>query len=222
MSPVNDSLIGRYELCWVIGLYSPTPQFGYQGTFAVDAQTGRLLSGWAQMMYPGTPFETVGLSSTIYSSASNLSVSTERYRIDGGVVGVTGTVPVVVPDVVIAKAGTTGSIALNFSSNIGTETKANLTFVNPFPGLQSFLPTGIPSGVTIQTSKAFIIPSNGQVRVSLTISVNLGAPTGTFFIGARTSLLASNWSQPSEGVDVIFILSVWNGTGQWPAPPYPT
>jgi hypothetical protein len=223
MSPLNASLSGRYVLCWVIGLYSPTLQYGYQGIFAVTAQTGELVSGWAQNMYPGTPFENVGLSSTLYSSARNLNVSTETFMIDGSVVGVSGSAPVIVPNVVIAKPGSTGTIGLNFSSTIDSQTKANLSFVNPFQGVQTFLSSGLPLGVTIQASdNSIIIPSNGQTTVNLAISVDQSAPAGTYLIGLKTSMLAPGWGQPGEGEDVIFILSIWNGTGQWPAPPNPT
>jgi hypothetical protein len=40
--PLNASLSGQQRLCWVIQLSTPTPQYGYHGTFAVDAETGEL------------------------------------------------------------------------------------------------------------------------------------------------------------------------------------
>ena len=42
-NPLDASLSGQKRLCWVIQLHSPAPEYGYQGTFAVDALTGRLI-----------------------------------------------------------------------------------------------------------------------------------------------------------------------------------
>ncbi len=222
MNPINASLSGHYSLCWVIELYSPTPNYGYQGTFAVNAQTGQLLSGWAQVLFPSIHYEYVGLGSTVYSSARNINVSTEMFEIDGGIVGVSGHVPVAVPNVVIAKPGSRGTIELNFSSTIDSAAKANLSFVNPFSSFQSLPSNGLPIGVTIvPSSSSIVIPSKGQAPVELTIKVDQSAPAGTYLIGLKITMLASNWGQPSEGVSVIFVLSIWNGAGQWPAPPVP-
>ncbi len=109
MNPVYASLNGHYDLCWVIGLFSPTPQYGYQGTFAVDTQTGKLLSGWAEALYPS--MQTEGVTGSLnYSSASSLTVSQEIFHIDGGIVGSPGSLPVTVPNVVVVGPGSTASI----------------------------------------------------------------------------------------------------------------
>jgi hypothetical protein len=50
----------------------------------------------------------------------------ETFAIDGGIIGVSKRVPVTVPNVVIAKPGSTGTIELDFSSTTDTATKANL------------------------------------------------------------------------------------------------
>lgn len=222
MNPINASLSGHYSLCWVIELYSPTPKYGYQGTFAVNARTGELVSGWAQAFFPSMSYQYVGFSSTMYSSAHNLIVSTQTFGIDGGIVGVSGHVPVTVPNVVIARPGSIGTIGLNFSSTINSAAKVNLSFVDPFPSFESLASNGLPTGVTIvPSSSSIVIPSNGQAPVELTISVDQSASAGTYLIGLKIAIIASNWGQPNEGVDVIFVLSVWNGEGQWPAPPSP-
>lgn len=221
MNPINASLSGHYSLCWVIELYSPAPNYGYQGTFAVNAQTGELVSGSAQALFPSHPYEYVGMSSTMYSSTHNLIVSTEAFQMDGRIVGVSGHVPVTVPNVVIARPGSIGTIELNFSSTIGSATKANFSFANPFPSFQSLPSNGLPAGVTIvSSSSSIVIPSNGQALVELTIKADQSAPAGTYLIGLKITMLASDWGQPSESVSV-FVLSVWNGAGQWPPPPNP-
>jgi len=52
--PMDSGLDGESRLCWVILLEfrAPGNGGGEQGRFAVDAQTGRLVSGWEQKLVP--------------------------------------------------------------------------------------------------------------------------------------------------------------------------
>jgi hypothetical protein len=216
-NPLNASYSGATNLCWVVQLYSPVPGFGYQGTFAVDAETGKLVAGWSEELYPTMHFESL-TGSPIFSSAINLVVSTETFRIDGSALGVPESVPVAVPDVVVARPGTTGMMALNFSSSFDVEVDANFSFANLLPTAQNLLPNGLPSGVAIQaSSKSLAIPSNGQTKVILSISVEQSAPEGTYLVDLKAE--PSNSLQ--NEVNIFFFLSIWNGIGQWPAPPEP-
>jgi len=219
-SPLNASYSGTTKLCWVIQLYSPVPLWGYQGTFAVDAETGELVTGWAQQLYPATPYSYV-LGSPIYSSANDLDVSTEAFQISGEVVGTSGSVPVTIPNVLIAKPGSTGTIALNFSSTVDSQVNATFSFFNPLPGFQSLQPKGLPEGVTITTASSLSVPGNGQARMNMVISASQSTPTATYLIGLKATLYDANWTQPGE-TEVYFFLTLWNGNGQWPAPPNPS
>jgi hypothetical protein len=51
-TPADPSLSGKERLCWVIYAYSPTPENGYQGLFAVDVETGQIDSAWAMQNFP--------------------------------------------------------------------------------------------------------------------------------------------------------------------------
>ena len=52
LNPLNSSLSGQKRLCWIVSLTSPVPQFGYQGEFAVDAETGKIDSAGVQSLFP--------------------------------------------------------------------------------------------------------------------------------------------------------------------------
>lgn len=218
MNPVNASLSGHYDLCWVISLFSPTPQYGYQGTFAVDAQTGQLVSGWAQALYPGMQTESV-TGSLNYSSASGLTVSQEVFQIDGGIVGSSGSLPVTVPKIVVVEPGSTASVELNFSSTLTQSVNATLSFTNPMPGIESLSSNSVPQGVSLQFDpQALVVPGNGSTNTRLLISVDKNAPSGTYLVEVSATLYDPLWTQPGTS-GVLFFLSVWNGTGQWPPPP---
>ncbi|MGH9918244.1 MAG: hypothetical protein ACRD6W_05150 [Nitrososphaerales archaeon] len=218
MKPLNVSLSGQYALCWVIGLFSQTPGAGYQGIFAVDAGTGQLVSGWPQALYPNTLFESVA-GSLNYSSASNLTISQEVFQIDGGIIGTSGSLPVIVPNVVVVKPGSTASMGLNFSSTMTNGVDGTLSFTNPLPGIESLASNGVPQGVSFQFEpQSLVVPENGSANTKLLLSVSDGAPSGTYLIEVNAKLYGPQGS--SQGTSsILFFLSVWNGAGEWPPPP---
>ena len=218
--PLNASLSGMTRLCWIVQTFSPVPDYGYQGTFAVDAKTGELLSAWSFPLVPNMHLQFV-TGSPIFTSAHNLEVYAETFKIDGNVVGVSGSIPVVVPNVVIARPGSTGTIEMNFSSTFGNDVNATFSFLNPLPGLQTLNSNGLPNGVSIQTSgKELTIPANSQALINLIITVDQSTPNATYMISLKATLANSNWAQPNES-GVFFFLSIWNGKGEWPPPPNP-
>jgi hypothetical protein len=218
VNPVNSSFDGHYALCWVVTLFSPTPGYGYQGTFAVDGQTGELVSGWAQNLYPNTLFESV-VGSPNYSSGSNLTVSQEVFQIDGSVVGSLDSLSVTVPNVVVVSPGSAASIGLNFSSTMTESLNATLTLANPLPGIESLSSDGAPQGVSIQFEPpALVVPGNESTITPLTVTVDKNAPSGTYLIEVSANLYGPQGA-PQGTSEVLFFLSVWNGTGQWPPPP---
>jgi len=54
-TPLVSSLSGQERLCWVVEMSSSTPGYGYQGEFAVDAQTGQMDAAWAMENFPSSP-----------------------------------------------------------------------------------------------------------------------------------------------------------------------
>jgi hypothetical protein len=218
MNPLNSSFDGHYALCWVVGLFSQTPGYGYQGTFAVDAQTGELLSGWAQSLYPGLQIESVS-GSLDYPSGSNLTTSQEVFQIDGSVAGGSGPLSVAVPNVVVAQPGSTASIDLNLSSTLTENINAALSFTNPLPGIESLSSGGVPPGASIQFEpQVLVIPANGSASAKLLLSVDQTAPSGTYLMEVSAKLSGPQGGSGGTS-NVLFFLSIWNGTGQWPPPP---
>jgi hypothetical protein len=212
-NPLDSSLSGQKRLCWVIQLYSPT----YQGTFAVDAETGKLVSGFAQNLAPNTLVETVS-GSLDYSSARNLTVSQEVFQVNGSIIGRSGMVPVVVPNVLIIKPGSSSKTDLNFTSSF-PDRSMNMSlqsFSNPLPGLQDLSAEGLPAGVSAQfLTPSVVVPPNGTGAAAISITADENAPPGTYLMELNAA-----WSSPAGAQSgVIFLLTVWNGAGQWPPPP---
>ena len=216
-NPLDSSLSGQKRLCWVIQLYSPAPGAGYQGTFAVDAETGKLVSGFAQNLFPNTQIETVS-GSLDYSTASNFTVSQEVFHVNGSIIGRSGTVPVVAPNVLIIKPGSSANVDLNFTSSF-PDRSMNMSlqsFSNPLAGLQDLSADGLPAGVSAQfLTPSVVVPPNGTGIAAISISAAENAPSGTYLMKLNAA-----WSSPAGGQSgVIFLLTVWNGAGQWPPPP---
>ena len=213
--PLNTSLAGQYRLCWIVDIYSPVPQFGYSGTFAVDAETGQLDSGDAIMMYPSMQFEYLS-SSLNYASASGITVSNETFGISGAMLGNSGTIPVEVQNVVLLKPGSTGRIDLNFSSNLSYPVTLSFSFSNPLGEYQSLSKDNLPQGVSIQFSNpAVVVSSDGTAKTTMEISA---APTDTS--GTYILEVVANYESPHSGSSsTTFMISVWNGVGAWPALP---
>lgn len=215
-NPLDALLSGQKRLCWVIQLYSPAPEYGYQGTFAVDAVTGKLISGWAASLLPSMHTEAVG-GYPDFSSVKNFTASQEIFQINGSIVGRTNPAPVAVPTVVLARPGSNGSIALNFTSTIAnSEFNATLSSSNPLPGIQTLSSTdGLPQGVSLRfTKQSVIIPQDGSTTSQLLITVDRNAPSGTYLIEVDGML----GGQPGA-TKILFFLTVWDGLGQWPPPP---
>ncbi len=221
-TPLDPSLSGQERLCWVVEMSSPTPGAGYQGRFAVDAETGTLDSEWAQALYPSTAEYYITGSAVLPSSSSpspnNLTMSQETFQINGSVVGRPGLVPVVVPNVLIMKPGSSAMVGLNFTSTFAVEnvTVSPQSFSNPLPGFQNLSSDGLPAGVSAQfLTASVVVPANGNGIATISISANESAPSGTYLLKLNAA-----WSNIAGGQSsVAFLLTIWDGTGQWPPPP---
>jgi hypothetical protein len=212
----NASLSGQERLCWVITLYYTSGIGGSGGTFAVDAQSGELLSLTTMDYFPSSPGPPYVSASLVPPSAQNLTVSQETFQMDVNATGLPHSVPVEVPGVLIARPGSTGSIQVSFSENFENYFVANLSFSNPLPGLQDLSPDGFPPGVSASFSSSTLTPagaSNATRTIFLTIDND--APQGTYLI--NLNVVTSDIQ--AGGGQLSFFLTVWSGAGQWPPPP---
>ena len=217
-NPLDASLSGKKRLCWIIELYSPVPEYGYFGTFAVDAETGKLVAGYTQTGYPSLQYYTVN-GAVIDSSAHNVTVSEQSFPVDGRIVGISGTVLLIVPDVIVIRPGASGSIELNITSDHPQDVNVNLTVVNPLPDVQSLEVNSNPPEVSIRFAKQQTsVSANGSSQVTLLISAQDDAPQRTYLMEANFSYIYPSWNWPARG-NLLFLLTVWNGEGPWPPPP---
>jgi hypothetical protein len=212
---VDASVAGQYRLCWRISLFYPPRPQGSQGIFYVDAQSGKLLGASGGIAYPESPGVGVN-ASFVFASAKNLTVAQETFQSSVNATGLPSSVPVAVPDVVIARPGSTASIQVNFSSNLQNHFIGNITFSNPLPDIQNLQTNGLPVGVTASFSNDTLV-LNGAVSSTRTVffTIDRNAPAGTYLV----SLGAAFAGYGVIGSQLSFFLTIWNGTGQWPPPP---
>jgi hypothetical protein len=214
----NASLSGKERLCWVITLddTSGIRGSGSEGTFAVDAQSGELLSLTTMGFVPSSPGPPYVSASLVPPSAQNLTVSQETFQMGVNAAGLPRSLPVEVPGVLTARPGSTGSIQVSFSANFENYFVANLTFSNPLPGIQDLSPDGLPPGVSASFSNSTLTPSaGGNATRTIFLAIDSDAPQGTYLMNlneAPSDILAA-------GGQLSFFLTVWNGTGPWPPPP---
>ncbi|MGH9919734.1 MAG: hypothetical protein ACRD6W_12830, partial [Nitrososphaerales archaeon] len=216
-NPINSSLNGQSRLCWVISLSreTETSAGGEQGSFAIDAQTGKLVSGWEETLFPESGPGLVS-SSMIIPSAQNITISQETFQMNVSATGLPSSVPVAIPSVFVLKPGSTASIELNISSTIGNYVNATLAFSNPLPGLQSLSANGLPPGVSASFSNSTLaLPGYANATRTIFLTVDANAPPGTYLLDM------SPVSPDLPGIvdQVPFFLSIWNGVGQLPPPP---
>lgn len=213
---LDSALPGHSELLWIVGLEYPSTQSVEEGaTFAVDASSGQLIGGPSGAGGFGNPQPGGAVSgSLVLSSARNLSVSQQAFHVNGSLIGKAGSIPVIVPHVLVAEPGSTGSIELNFTVSDGSiSPNLTLSLVNPLPGSQNLSSDGFPPGVSLEFSRTTLSPvTNGSTYVTLSVSVGAKAPPGTYLIDAATVYRGSVRTQ------VLFFLTIWNGVGSWPPP----
>ncbi len=217
-SPLDPLLSGKKKLCWIIQLHSPVPGYGYSGTFAVDAETGEIVVGYAQASYPSLnyPFLSGAIDG---SSVCNLKVLQLNFSIDGKIIGMEGKLPLIVPNVVVVRPGASGSIGLNITSNHSQDVIVNLTMANPLPGLQSLGSDSSPEGVSMQFMRQqMVVQANGTSQATLLISVQNDVLQRTYLLEVDLEYMYPQWNQPSKQ-SFVFLLTIWDGKGYIPPLP---
>jgi hypothetical protein len=214
---VNAS--GGSRLAWIIELDYEDLCCSQGGSFAVDAQTGEIIGDFTGS---GIGFPMLGYvnSTFVFSTASNMTVSQQTYPLNGSVVGMSGSVLAVFPNVMTVRSGSTASIVLNVSAGeMQNPPSVSFSFSNPFPdSVQNISSSGAPPGVSLQFSNPnLVLQTDRPAETTLLIAVDENAPPGTYFIELQP--LQSPASQIVGGNVIDFFLTVWNGVGQWPPPP---
>ncbi len=202
--PLNSALDGTSRLCWMISLtYSASAsRQGWEGEFAVDAQSGELDSVSVGPIFPESFFATVN-SNLVQSSARNLTISQETFQMSVNATGLPSSIAIAVPGVLVVRPGSTASIEVNFTSN--SNYIANLTLSNPLSGLQGLSANGLPQGVSARFSNTTLALQGGTSTTrTIMLTIEADAPAGTYLMYVD---------------NLPFFLTVWNGAGQWPPPP---
>jgi len=223
MTWLNSSVLGQGRLLWVIDMsYSI-----YGGQFYVDAGTGQLVTAnvgeGAGVSIPIGPSSEGG--SVAFSTAKNLTAAQETFQMNASIIGRSGSVGVVVPNALIAKPGAKASIQLNYSTfDIANPPNVTLSLANPLPAFQNFSSDGSPPGVSLQfsTPTLALLPGNGSAYATLLLSVDKNAPSGTYLIETDAKYFSQQYGVLTGDIQLMFFLSVWDGSGQWPPPPVVT
>ena len=215
------------RLLWVITTSAPN----YVGYFVVDAVSGQVLEALAESTLPcgGGPCGTttsrpMGVTATpVFNQAHGLAVQPESFQVDGRVFGLNGTYSVYVPHVVVVAPGTSGTLGLTLQgleadcppNRTGSSSQTIITVQNcPTAYQVSPSTTQLPTGVSVSFSQPSVNVAAGEtLNETMTISVSASAAQGTYMVFLRS---APNTSGVLGG---YYILSVWNGKGQWPVLP---
>jgi hypothetical protein len=218
-NPLDPSLSGTKKLYWVIELNSPKPQFGSRGTFLVNAETGELVAATSSLNFPGMRVPQV-LVDIDYMAVESLAVSDQRFYINGEVLGVEGILPIVVADVIVVRPSGSGSISLNLESiNIDEDKEVTLSMLNPLPASQAFTADSNPPGVNLRFERQrIVVPRDGSAQTTFFISADPDAPQKTYLLEIHATYNLPNWTSPAHGF-TRFLLTVWDGEGEWPKPP---
>jgi hypothetical protein len=222
MTWLNSSVLGQGRLLWVIDMsYSI-----YGGQFYVDAGTGQLVTAnmgeGAGVSHPIGSFESGAVA---FSTAKNLTVAQETFQMNASIIGRSGSVGVIVPNALIAKPGAKASIQLNYTTfDVANPPNVTLSFANPLLGFQNFSSDGSPPGLSLQFSSPTLalLPGNGSAYATLLLSVDKNAPSGTYLIETDAKYFSQEYGVLTGDIQLMFFLSVWDGSGKWPPPPVVT
>ncbi|MDA4115616.1 MAG: hypothetical protein OK442_03555 [Thaumarchaeota archaeon] len=218
IQPVNDSTSAeQLRLLWIITTNAPN----YVGYFVVDAETGQVVEAEGESTLPcggapncGTTTTTEYLTNVFltpyYDQTSGLRVPSEFLEVNGSSFGLSGNFSVEIPHVIVMAPGSSGSIGLNVTGE-GMSCSTSYCPSSQFqvaPSIGPFHP-----GVSVSFSDPVIsLKMGATVNDTMLISVSPTAAEGTYIVLLDNKL----YSSPDAGYGGYFILSIWNGLGQWP------
>jgi hypothetical protein len=213
---VSDSTASESRLLWIFQLKSPD----YAGVFGIDAQTRQVVVADVSSTLPCGGAPNCGTTTTYlsavygtidYNAAKGVLVASESFYVNGSVVGEPGTYPVVVPNVIVAAPGSSGSVQVDYQA-VGPPChesggcSSSSYDVSPSVSL-------LPPGVSVSFSKQEVaVTGNETAQDTMSITVAANATQGTYFVKLGPSMYGSDtWP--------YFVLTIWNGQGQWPVLP---
>jgi hypothetical protein len=208
---------GQYRPCWRISLSYETsydPLYPWQTVFYIDGQSGGLLAASSENVFqPGS--RTFVSTSFVSSSAQNLTVSQETFQMNTSIAGFPHSVTVEVPNVVVVRPGLIGSIPINFSYNGPAYVVASLDFYILPTDSRNPPPVGLPPGGTISFSdNAVAVNATTSTTRTIFFAVEGDARPGTYLV-----IVSPVHADAGLFAQLPFLLTIWNGTGEWPPPP---
>ncbi|HVB01111.1 MAG TPA: YncE family protein [Acidimicrobiales bacterium] len=226
---VNDTTqADELRLLWIVVTSAPN----YAGYFVVDAVSGQVLEALAESTLPcgggpcGTTTETeTGVTAApLFDQAHGLAVEPESFQVDGRAFGLNATYSVYVPNVVVMAPGTTGTLGLtlqgiqadcppNQTASSGSQT---VVTIQDCPTSYQVSPSTaqLPAGVSVSFSKPTVdVAAGATLNETMTISVSATAAQGTYMVFLQSA------PNTSGVLGDYYVLSVWNGKGQWPVLP---
>lgn len=217
-NPFNSSLSGTKRLYWIVELYSLQPQFGSRGTFLVDAETGELAAADSDLLFPHMRVPQVYIDVN-YSTVEGLTVSDQKFPINGKPLGVGDWPSVVSTNILTIKPGSNGVASLKLTPEyIDGSIEVTLSMRNPLHSVQNLTEVNVPQGVSIKfKDQRILLPRNGSAETTIQISAEPDAPKGTYLLEIHATYNLLGWGQPAHS-STRLLLTVWNGTGGWPSP----
>jgi hypothetical protein len=109
------------------------------------------------------------------------------------------------------KPGSIGALSINFSYYGPAYVGATLDFYVLPTNAKTPPPVGRPPGVTVSfSSNPVAVNPTSSTTCMIFFAVEVDAPPGTYLVNVK----------PVSGLfpQLPFLLTIWNGTGQWPPP----
>jgi len=207
----------QLRLLWIITTNAPN----YVGYFVVDAETGQVVEAEGESTLPcgGAPdcgtttiidYSTDVFLTPYYNQTKGLSAPAEFFEVNGSSFGMSGNYSVEIPHVIVMAPGSSGSIGLNVT---GLEMNCSTSYCLSSPFQVAPSTGSLPPGVSISFSDPLTLVKMGAtVNDTMLISVSSTATEGTYLVLLDNKL----YNSPDAGRAGYFILSIWNGQGQWP------
>ena len=237
IQPLNGTTsVVNLRLLWIITTSVPN----FVGYFVVDAVSGQIVEAEGEDTRPCGGSPNCGIvystpsgvySSPLYSRVSGAQVTTQRFLINGTAVGLDGEYPVAVPNVLVMRPGSQASVGLvltglgspcNQTGNSGdstggpaqTRSTSTVTVTETYCGPYQISPlaVSVPENLSVTFARPDVsVPMGGNATDTMLISAPNNAAQGTYIVFLR--------SPPSTASYSYFILSIWDGQGEWPVLP---
>ena len=228
-SPLDQKFVDKYGLYWLIILSGENignRNLTYPvGSFLVDAETGEVAAATHYMILPSMKWQTV-FARLDYSSAENLNVENITITVcpkfayefpppeDSLIKPVIylSCFPLIVENVIVVEPGASGKIDLQIKPiNIDSDVILSFEVVDPL-GDQD-----IPKHLVSLPLEA-IAENGSEISVPIAIAASSNVAQKTYLIELDVYWRMPGWDHSMQ-TRTLFLLSIWNGEGEWPHPP---